>query len=183
MLGKFDYDINPDDTYQIIHSHVIENGFVKHATESMDDFYNIGLSQIMMKNFTIKETFPNERQKTPEDRQIDKIGFEILLDNIRLRPPTTSGYCSGQEKIIYPTQAHLEDRTYSSNMYVDAKINTTAYLKDGQEKTNTKEIKNHRLSGIPVMTKTTICNTFYYKFMKILVILVHILLNLARNGR
>lgn len=159
-VKKFDFSVTPDDLWQIIHGHIIENGLSRDAIDSMNDFYDIGIPQIMTKVFNIEHVINNTRDKTPQDRQIEKIRFRILLNNIRLKNPVTSGYCSGQERILFPLQASLEDRTYSSNMFVDATIDAWAYTKDGQEQHRTATVDNFRLASIPAMVGSKLCNTY-----------------------
>jgi DNA-directed RNA polymerase beta subunit len=152
--------LTPDDTFNIIHQEIVEKGLTSHALDSMNDFYNVGVEQIMTKVFDIDTTFDNERDKTPADKSIAKIRFQVQFSNISLKAPITAGYCSGKDKILTPNIAHIEDRTYSSNLYTDATIKAWAYHHDGRVEERTALVQNFRLTKIPTMVGTEICNTY-----------------------
>lgn len=157
---KLNHDITDDDTYLVIHQTVQEQGFSHHGIESMNDFYNKGIEEIITKVFEIKDTIKNIRDKTDEDRAIDKISYQVEFKNIRLKTPVTAGYHSGREQILMPNMAHKEDRTYRSNLYCDATIRTTAIRHDGSTIERQAEVANHRLVNIPTMVRSCLCNTY-----------------------
>lgn len=161
MKIKLNSDLTNDDTWTILHQEISENQFNSHSLQSINDFYDVGISQIMTKVFDIDHTMDNMRDKTPQDRLIKKIRFKVVFDNIRLKAPVTAGYCSGREKILTPIMAHIEDRTYSSNLYVDAKIQAWAFLHDGSElPVKEAHVKNFRLANIPTMVGSKLCHTY-----------------------
>jgi len=161
MASQLNSSLLDDEMFNVIHQEITENGFVSHAIDSMNDFNKVGIGQIMTKVFDIDSTINNTRDKTPADRLIAKIRFQVKFDNILLKSPTTAGYCSGKDKILTPNIAHVEDRTYSSNLYIDATIKAWAHHHDGTVEERMAEVKNFRLTNIPTMTGTEICNTFH----------------------
>ena len=152
-------DLSPDDTWSIIHQEIKEQKFASHSIQSINDFYSVGIDQIMTKVFDIDHVMDNIRDKTPQDRAIKKIRFRVQFDNIRLKSPVTAGYASGKETILMPRTAHIEDRTYSSNLYCDVSINAWAFNHDGTETERSAKIPNFRLANIPTMVGSNLCNT------------------------
>lgn len=155
---KPDRSIDGDDMWKIVDVHIKEHKFSKGATDSMDDFYSIGIPQIMTRGFDIGGTVQDIRAKSSDGRQIDKIQFSVTMNNIQLKRPVTNGYSSGRERMLTPHIAHLEDRSYSSSLCTDAKFQATAYYKDGNEVTRTADIKTHRIGGVPTMTGSKLCH-------------------------
>jgi DNA-directed RNA polymerase beta subunit len=151
-------NLTPDDTWLVLHQEVEENKFSNHSIESINDFYAVGIGQIMTKVFDINHLMDNTRDKTPADRLIKKIRFQVSFDNIKMKAPVTAGYCSGKEKILTPITAHIEDRTYSSNLYVDVTIRAWAYNHDGSETERESRVLNFRLANIPTMVGSDLCN-------------------------
>jgi DNA-directed RNA polymerase II subunit RPB2 len=158
---KLNTDLTPDDTWAVIHQEILENKFSSHSIQSINDFYDVGIGQIMTKVFDIDHVMDNVRDKTPQDRAVKKIRFKVTFENIRLKTPVTAGYCSGKEKVLTPIQAHIEDRTYSSHLFVDAKIQAWAINHDGTETARPLvTVPNFRLANIPTMVGSNLCNTY-----------------------
>lgn len=156
---KISTELTPDDTWTIHHQEITENKFSSHSIKSIDDFYEVGVDQIMTKVFTIDHIMDNPRDKTPQDREIKKIRFRVTFSNIRMKPPVTAGYCSGKEKVLMPNMAHIEDRTLASNLYVDANIETWAYMQNDEVVERNAKVLNFRLANIPTMVGSNLCNT------------------------
>ena len=152
--------ITNEDTFLVINQEVKENGFCLHAKQSVNDFYNIGIREILKEIYPIKYLIDNERNKSPQDEAIKKIEYSIEFDNIRLKNPTATVYSSGHDIPIYPIQSHIEDKTYCSNLIVDATIRTVAYTKDGKEIPRSAEVKDFKLTRMLTMTGSNICNTY-----------------------
>lgn len=159
MKIRINSKLSPDDTWTVLHQEIEENKFSSHSIQSINDFYEVGIGQIMTNVFNIDHVMDNVRDKTPQDRAIKKIRFKVAFENIRLKPPVTAGYCSGKEKVLMPITAHIEDRTYSSNLYVDTTIQAWAFNHDGTDVERTAKVPNFRLANIPTMVGSDLCNT------------------------
>jgi DNA-directed RNA polymerase II subunit RPB2 len=153
-------ELSPDDAWTVIHQEIDENKLSSHSIQSINDFYDVGIGQIMTKVFDIDTVMDNVRDKTPQDRLVKKIRFKVAFENIRMKPPVTAGYCSGKEKVLTPIQAHIEDRTYSSNLFVDTHIRAWAINHDGTEIMREARVPNFRLANIPTMVGSNLCNTY-----------------------
>lgn len=133
---------------------------IKHHIESMNKMYNQGIEQIISKTFNIIVEYKNERDQTEEDRSIDKIKMRIDMNNIKIESPNEINNTTLKTQKLLPNQAHLYDKTYNGNMYVDVKFNIILYKKDGTETVKTYNLDHYFLSKIPIMVKSEKCNLY-----------------------
>lgn len=154
-----DYSFEQDELYAIGDAELDEKGLVHHHISSVNDLYTNGIPQIITQVFTVEKDIANQRDSTPEDKLIDRVNIIIKFTDVFMSRPTMINYYSGKEEIIYPNMAILQDKTYSANLRVNASIKATAYYKNGTTKIRTDEIKNHKLTRVPVALKTNLCNT------------------------
>lgn len=150
----------PDESYLIINQFMNENGLINHALESGNDFVDIGIPEIMQKVFAIDQVIDNTRNKTPQDTAIKKIRFIVDIHNINLKKPVTASYTSGNDTCLFPIDAVRKDRTYSNDMFVDAKIKAIAYNHDGTENVREDIVSNYKMAKIPTMVKSQNCNLY-----------------------
>lgn len=144
---------------RIVLNHELKDKLVKSHIDSVNVFYKIGINQIMTDTFEIKSSINNTRDATPEDQKIDKITVEVDITNITLKKPEYHMYKSGRLVELTPKDARLNDLTYSSPLKINAKITAVAYNKDGSTNEKVDYIKDLRISGIPTMVRSELCNT------------------------
>jgi len=138
-----------------------EKGTAHHHKSSSDDFYTKGLSEIITRVFVIDKWINNKRDKTEEDRKIKNIHCQVFFSNVNLKKPTTVRYYAGNPIHLYPISAIRENKTYSGNLYVDAKIVATAYYNDGSApKVREQEIKNLHIAAMPIIVGSKLCHTY-----------------------
>lgn len=159
--GKINNKLTHDDLWCLINQHIKEKGFISHSIDSQNDFNSKGIEQIITKVYKIDATIKNERKKTEEDRNISKIYYRVFMDNIRLEKPKTTGDGgSCHEVTIYPIDAHVKDRKYNSELYVDVRIEASAFTLKGDEiKREPSIVKNLKITNIITMVKSNLCNT------------------------
>lgn len=150
--------LNNDDLWTIHHS-TLKKGPTHYLKESMNNFYDVGIDQIVS-NFKIEGTVYNKRERTPEDKAIETIQYNVKMTNIRLTSPMTNDKDTGEGIATIPIEALRDEKTYKGNMYVDVNMKATAFLKDGTEKVNEDSIKNFRLTAIPILTNSNKCTLF-----------------------
>lgn len=145
-------ELNSDDLFSLLHLIIREKGLNGDAIHSMNDFYGVGMPQIIKSIFKVEETILNTRDKTPADRAIEKIRVLATFTRVELALPETNGYISGKQRPITPLTATLEDRNFSANAYIDATIEAWAYEggPDGKVHHRIAEVKNKKLSAIPM---------------------------------
>jgi DNA-directed RNA polymerase beta subunit len=154
-----DFSIDQDDLFLVGDAEIDDKGLVNHHLSSANDLYTNGIPQIITQVFKVEKDIVNQRDSTDEDKEIDQIYVIIRFTDVFISRPTMINYYSGKEEVLYPNVALLEDKTYSANLRVNASIKATAYLKNGTTKTRTDEIKNFKLCRVPVMVRSTLCNT------------------------
>lgn len=156
-----DYSIDPDSLVLVIDSAVRQWGLASHHTDSMNDFYKVGISEVIMKNFQIAIDLINERDHTQEDRDIARYAVNVVVNNVTMEKPKTLEYTTGKDKDLYPRMALLHDKTYSATIYVDIEATAVAYLKNGTQKAKPPvKIQGFRICKIPIMVGTVLCNLY-----------------------
>lgn len=137
-----------------------KKGIISHHLDSMNKFNESGIKQIIINGFAVEAQINNERTETLEDTQIAKYLMKANITDVRLTSPVTINYDTQRSQILYPSEAHRKDLTYSSPMYIDAEIVCTAYKHDGTEEVKREFIKNYRLGSVPIMVGSKLCNTY-----------------------
>lgn len=140
------------------HTFLEKEGMVGFIIDSMNDFYDRGISKILEDVFDIKVEIENERDSDPDERKIKKIIARVDFSNIRLKSPVAPAFRSGHEQMLTPNEAHINDRSYESEMFGDVKITATSYDIDGKENIREATILNHRISKIFCMVKSKLCH-------------------------
>ena len=148
-----------DDLQCVPLAEVAYRGICSDHIESGNDFMKNGISQIIMKEFVIERTIKNERDKTEEDKRIDNIHVSVVINSVSVKTPTTTHYASSREEMLTPKMALLEDKTYASNIYIDADIIATAHLKNGGSVEKKASVSQILIATMPVMVKGNLCNT------------------------
>ena len=150
--------IRKEDLNVILHSE-LRKQMIEHQIGSINTFYEQGLEQIMKHTFNIKVNRQNMRQITDLDKSITQFEVEVKITNARLTPPEWTERKSGNPVPLFPNSAHKYDRTYSSALRIDADIVATAYLKDGGTMERIDEIKDFKITSLPVMVGSNLCHT------------------------
>ncbi len=154
-------DISSNDLIIILDSILNKKkGLISHHLESFNKFMESGIKQIMVNNFKIQVEMNNERDNTEEDRSIEKYLMKALITEVKITHPSTVNYDTQRAEILFPGDAHRKDLTYSSPLFIDAKIECTAYKKDGTVEVKEDYLKDHRLGSIPIMVGSKLCNSY-----------------------
>ncbi len=152
--------ISSNDLISILDSILNERkSLISHHISSFDNFIEEGIKQIMQHTFRIIVEMNNMRDATPEDLSIEKYSMEAKILNVDITNPVTINYDTQKPQILYPCEAHRQDLTYSSPIFVDAEIICTAYKKDGTTLEKRGKIDHFRIGSIPVMVGSKLCNT------------------------
>lgn len=139
-----------------------ERSFTESTVESMNEFLDIGVSQILTSVFKIDKTIPNKRQQkatTAEEKAIKNIRLKVDFTNVKVLKPQIVSPNGGKKEEFYPSQAHIYDKSYSGDIIADVKIEAIAYLENGQQRNKQYERKEFHLAKIPIMVGTRWCNT------------------------
>jgi DNA-directed RNA polymerase beta subunit len=155
-----DYKISEDDVLLVGYAELDEKTLVYHQLSSANDFYSVGLRQIITQVFKVEREFINLRDSTPEDTEIEKIHMLIKFTDVFVNKPTTFTFPSGKEELLFPNEALRKDKTYSASLKVNAVIKVTATLTNGTTKVRDDVIKDWMLCKIPIMKGSKLCNTY-----------------------
>jgi DNA-directed RNA polymerase beta subunit len=155
-----DYKIHEDDLFLVGDSELKTHGFINHHISAINDFYKNGIEQIIVHGFKAERDIINKRDKTPEDRSIEKIHVVVNFKNVKIGKPTSTNYFSGKPDILYPNMARLLGKTYSAPCSVSVEIKATAYMKDGTQSTRKDKVDNFEICRMPIMVRSSMCNTF-----------------------
>ena len=136
------------------------NSMIAHHIDSANTFYSQGILQIMSKGFKIYIEVNNDRNETEEERNTIKYSINIDIISIKLTPPETLNYDTLKYQLLTPNEACIKDLTYSSPMYVDAVITATSFHNNGSTTSKTANVDNYKISKIPVMVKSKLCNLY-----------------------
>jgi len=169
MIG--DYSINSSDVFQVGDVVLDTKGLVAHHLDSINDFYEIGLPQIIEQVFEIRMPLYDIKRNTEEEKNIDHIDILIKFSNVNIERPTTINYNSGKEEILYPNTALMKEKTYKSTLRVDVNIKATAVMTNGSINVKEETIRNFRICKMPIMVSSKLCNT--YKLSKESLVKLH----------
>lgn len=153
-IGAIDPDLNARNLQLLLLAEIKRKGFAGHHIDSMNEFYNNGIRQILSEVFRIEGRVKNTRDKTEEDREIDYITFLVEFTNIDVRQPISAKYKSGIPQKLMPNTAVIKNLTLSCPMSVDITVTAVATYRDGTKKTRTDSIKNHRIGSMICMEKS-----------------------------
>lgn len=153
-------DTNAGDLLRVILDNELSNNINSHHIKSVNTFYSTGINQIATDTFQINVEVLNERDTTDVDKEIEKIFVDVVITNIMLNKPNTRRYKSSNNTPLTPFMARMNNLTYSSPLRINAKITATAYKKSGETIVKSDEIKNFRISGVPTMVRSKLCNTY-----------------------
>jgi DNA-directed RNA polymerase beta subunit len=157
-LKSFDYSLNYDDLFMVGESEIDEKGLVSHQINSMNNLYEVGIPQMITQIFNPEINLDNKRDTTEEDRKIKRINARVKFHSVEIKKPMYT--IDESSKPLYPLQALLGEKTYSSDLYVQATIKATAYLHDGLTIERDAQKESFNLCKLPTMVKSSCCNTY-----------------------
>lgn len=160
QINKLVNNLNQEDLFLVIDALIDLKGLVSHHLESANNFYTNGIKQIITQGFKIEKNILNRRSATAEDKDIEWIHCEVIPTNVTLKPPTTLHYKTGKEIVLYPKVALAREKIYSGTLFISCDVKATAHLKNGSTLERTDTVKNFRISKIPIIKGSVVCNTY-----------------------
>jgi DNA-directed RNA polymerase II subunit RPB2 len=156
-----DKELNVDHLMALLIAEYKNNGPGGDHIRSMNTFYSVGIKQIVKDLFQIKvDYFENKRNKNDEDKAIDHFSYYVEFTDVKLGLPTTPNYRTQNEEKLTPNMARLSNLTYSSNVYISAKVTLKAHLKNGKVKERTHSVNDMMIAKLPVMVKSKKCHLY-----------------------
>jgi len=127
----------------VIKSYFKANGFVKHQTDSFNEFVEVGIQKILNEVGSIEI-------KTSKESRGGEATYIIEFGQISIKKPVIREH-DGTTNVLYPQEARDRNLTYHSSLYCDIKVKT---IKNGEE---TFKVSKEQLGYIPIMLKSKFC--------------------------
>lgn len=160
-ITSFNHDLEQNDLFLVFDSFLDENGLIGHHIKSANNFYKNGIRQIITQGFdNLYRDIINTRKMTEEDRKIERIHCELKFTDVKLKPPSTLNYITGEEIDLTPQMALLKDKIYSGPLYISCEIKAVAHYKNGTTKEIKDTVNDLRIAKVPIITKSIMCNTY-----------------------
>lgn len=153
-------DVKFSDDFILILESIIKkrSNLIDHHIRSINNFYEFGIEQIISKGFNIETEIFNDPNKPFKDESVLKYVINTNMFNINLTSPKTVNYKSIHKEILYPNEAHINDLTYSAEMYSDVEIVAKIYKQNNVIEEKRVSLTQAKISKIPVMVKSNLCN-------------------------
>lgn len=124
-----------------------------------DNFVNRGLKYILQSLFDIDKTIENRRSITELDKMIKSYRIRITFLDVFLDTPKEVD-SSGRMIPRNPDDYRVNNDFYAANLIVSVKISITAYKDKVIYDTKETTLSGVRISSIPIMTRSSKCNTY-----------------------
>lgn len=143
-----------------------QRGSAAHHIESMNVFYEEGISDIIRRGFSVKTRFENKRRgDVGENADIVRNEIEIKFAKVEIHRPLSiempaSALAAGSSAAttaLYPNKARELMQTYSMHINVTAEVLAQGFREQGAPSVNKKTV-TFRIGKIPCMVKSRFCN-------------------------
>ena len=155
-----DYDLNPSDLILVGDAEIEQKGLVDHHLTSANEYYEMGVSQIVTQVFKIDMRLDDIRRESDDEKAIDHVTVQVTFSDVNISKPTLVNYNSGKEEIIFPNTARIKEKTYKGVLRIGVKIVATAYLKNGSTISREDSVKDFKICKMPIMIGSRWCNTY-----------------------
>ena len=159
-INSFDYSLEQDELFLVGDSLIQSKGLISHHLDSANHFYKNGITQIITQGFKIEKDIFNKRDSTPEDNEIEWIHCEVIPTDVQLKPPTTLQYRTGKDTVLFPKVALAMEKIYSGSLSIGCDVKAVAHLKNGTIIERTDHVSNFRISKVPIIKNSIMCNTY-----------------------
>lgn len=149
-------DLTFDDLMTAGFAEIDSKGLVNHHIESANDLITRGLPQIITEVFQINVVF---HELYADVKPIKNVTFHVKFTNFRMDHPVTIDSETGKEVPAFPNMMLMYRRTYKSPAFISAIVEATALYENGEKKTRTAVVEDVRLTNIPIVVKSKLCNT------------------------
>lgn len=153
-VTEIDPTLLESDMISLLYAELRNKRIDGHQIDSMNEFYRVGVSQIITNVFNISKTLKYER----DEGGITEVTYAVNLSNVELAKPTTND-SHGRVTPLTPNMAHLRGIPYNLTIFVDILITLTATYANGGTKTETARITRHPIASIPCCVGSIVCAT------------------------
>ena len=148
------------DDFLLLLDNVIDKreNLINHHIDSINNFYNFGIEQIVSKGFNIETEIVSTKDNPLKNADVKKYVINTKLYGIKLRKPKKVNDMSLDDCPLTPNDAHKNDLNYSGEMESDASIYIKIYKEDGKIEEKEYHFTNQKVSRIPIMVRSEMCN-------------------------
>ena len=122
-------------------------------------FCDQGLRLIIQSGFSVDRTIINNRNTTDVDKSIKSFKISVIFLDTHLDIPKRIDK-DGKHIPRNPDDYRIQNDSYFANLIITAKISIKAQKKDGTEETKEAIITALNISAIPIMVRSSHCNTY-----------------------
>ena len=152
-------ELTKNEMFILLRNIIYNSNLIDHNISSFNQFIENGLSDIITNIFKIEDTIVFEDIHTYRNKKLDRVYYNIELKNVRIKKPKFINVITGDTEILTPYMARKKNLTYSSEIYIDAKVELT-FFGDNYSEVLTHTINNIPIGTYPVMVKSSICNIY-----------------------
>ena len=151
------YNMESELTWNIIDKYFNDNpnSFVAHHLDSYNDFFNVGLKQILKEKNPIKIL----KQQDPDTKEFG-LQCELYLggrngDKIYYGKPII--YDDRNIHYMYPNEARLRNMTYGFSIHFDVDVDFSIRNEEGKQEKHTITLEKIYLGRFPIMLQSNFC--------------------------
>uniref|UniRef100_A0A6C0LLU2 DNA-directed RNA polymerase n=1 Tax=viral metagenome TaxID=1070528 RepID=A0A6C0LLU2_9ZZZZ len=126
---------------------------------AFNKFAMTGIRMIIQTGFEVDRTINNNRSITPLDKRIKTFRLRTTFTNADLDTPKSIDR-SGNLRPRNPDDDRITNDSYFADLHLTANISITAHYEDGTEETKETTINRLSISSIPIMIRSSHCNTY-----------------------
>lgn len=123
-----------------------------HHVRSYNKLINTGLTEIFTNVFVMETTI--NKEENPDG--VVSIHVKVDFSNVIVQEPIKPGH--GEGTLMTPAMARRNILNYTGKVKVDVKITATIFYRDGAQRENVAEIKDHEIMSLPIMLGSNKCN-------------------------
>ena len=153
------YNMESELTWNIIDKYFTDNpnSFVAHHLDSYNDFFNIGLKQILKEKNPIKIM----KNQDPDTKEFG-LRCELYLggrdgDKIYYGKPIIYDDRDDKNHYMYPNEARLRNMTYGFSIHLDVDVDFSIINDEGEEEKHTTTLEKIYLGRFPIMLQSNFC--------------------------
>lgn len=159
-INDFDYNIEQNDLFMVGDSLLASKGLVSHHLDSVNRFYEAGISQIITQYEIKKDILMKKIDPASSSNAVERVVCEVIAQDIKMKPPTIQSFMTKGEQILWPKDALVQDKIYSATLYVSCLIKATAYMKNKETKVREAKVENFKICKVPIIKRSILCNTY-----------------------
>lgn len=149
--------LSTDDLMNILLAELNRKGIAGHHIDTMNEFYNVGLKQIITEGFSINIESVKPKIAKNDD---EFVSYNVKFTDAYIKPTMATKFNTNELEIITPKLCRDKNLTYTSDLFLSLEF-TATHSKKGTDKikTVTETFSDVKIGQIPCMVGSTQCCT------------------------